>query len=133
MSKNVLQAADYNQYQAFQEELISFTKLNNIYFKSPESFKEHVEKNPTYNRFTILELYSVDKEKAIWLTSEDTFLIADKREHDKSYTPTLEIWFSTEKIDEDDFEFGHVEDWIEIKLSELIPYLEEHLSINLTK
>lgn len=123
---------DYIHYELFQEELIKWAKNNNINIKYTGTIRENIQRNSCRLGFIILEFISHDTEKSVLLTTENELSIEDKRKTKSFYVPFVEVWLSVEKINNHQYSYDF-EEYIAINLSELIPYLERHLKLNLEK
>lgn len=132
MKKDVFHMLDYIHYELFQEELIEWAKNNNINVRYTGTIRENIQRNDCKLGFTILEIISHDTEKSVLLTTENEFSIENKRKTKSFYVPSVEVWLSVEKINNHQYSYDF-EEYIDITLSELIPYLERHLKLNLEK
>ncbi|PFJ32309.1 hypothetical protein [Bacillus thuringiensis] len=132
MKKDVFHMLDYIHYELFQEELITWAKSNNINFKYTGTIRENIQRNSCRLGFIILEFISHDTERSVLLTTENELSIEDKRKTKAFYVPSVEVWLSVEKINNHQYSYDF-EEYIAITLSELIPYLERHLKLNIAK
>ncbi|MDA1675213.1 hypothetical protein [Bacillus cereus group sp. TH152-1LC] len=132
MKKDVFHMLDYIHYELFQEELMDWAKINNINFKYTGTIRENIKRNDCKLGFVILEIISHDTEKSILLTTENELSIENKRKTKSFYIPTVEVWLSVEKINNHQYSYDF-EEYIDITLSDLIPYLERHLKLSIEK
>ncbi|MCU7667347.1 hypothetical protein [Bacillus thuringiensis] len=132
MKTDVFHMLDYIHYELFQEELIEWAKNNNINIKYTGTIRENIQRNSCRLGFIILEFISHDTEKSVLLTTENELSIENHRKTQSFYVPVVEVWLSVEKINNHQYSYDF-EEYIAITLSELIPYLERHLKINIEK
>ncbi|PGP12043.1 hypothetical protein COA01_35060 [Bacillus cereus] len=132
MKTDVFHMLDYIHYELFQEELIEWAKNTNINIKYTGTIRENIQRNSCRLGFIILEFISHDTEKSVLLTTQNESEVEIHRKTQSSYIPSVEVWFSKEKINKHQYLYDF-KSFIAINLSELIPYLEEHLELNLEK